>query len=193
MVLGRLRGSCVSEQTWPLGRHGCGWLAEWGCVEGIRATGYITCPVFGPAAAGSDRGHHFLLAGTVAVLSLPCVAPVENLICGIGWWRLPWSCPSWRHRFRVPAPTLAVSPSSVDRTCGGLRRLKTVLLCSFVVCLVVVGVVCQCPAPLYLALGMCVECGVGVCLYRCSRMLRCWLLYNIKRGKPFFDVSMFSD
>jgi hypothetical protein len=32
-----------------------------------------------------------------------------------------------------------VVSSSVDRICGGVHRLKAVLLCSFVVCLVVVG------------------------------------------------------
>ena len=71
LVLGRLRGSGVGKQTWPLGRHGCRWLSERGCIGGVRATGFITCPVLGLADGGGDCGRRFLLAGSVVVLPLP--------------------------------------------------------------------------------------------------------------------------
>ena len=157
LVLDRLRDSGVGEQTWPLGRHGCRWLSERGCTGGVRATGFITCPVLGLADGGGDCGRRFLLAGSVAVLLLPSCCSGRMLDPrGSDGGGCPWSCPSWRHHFGVSLRHWPYHLSSVDCTCGGLRRLKAVLLCLFVVCFVVVGVVCPCPAPLYLALGVCV-------------------------------------
>ena len=62
------------------------------------------------ADGGGVRGHRILPVGSVVVAFLLRVAPGENPIFGIGWWRLSWSFPSWRHHLGVLVSLFSVSP-----------------------------------------------------------------------------------
>ena len=86
-------------------RLGCGravmatwvaWLVMFGeawCFGRGLTPEYITYPVFS-GRRWRRRGHRFLHEGSVVVFSSLHVAPGENLISVIGWWRLSVSCPS---------------------------------------------------------------------------------------------------
>ena len=71
---------------------------------------------------GGVRGHCILLVGSVAVAFLLQVAPGENPIFGIGWWRLSWSFPSWRHHLGVLVPSFPSHLPSEEEVSGGSKK-----------------------------------------------------------------------
>mgnify|MGYP006922915486 CR=1 FL=1 len=110
--------------------HAGGWSLVVGGARMRRRGGRVGVhhlPNLVLADGGGVREHRILLVGSVAVAFLLRVAPGENPIFGIGWWRLSWSFPSWRHHLGVLAPSFSASPllGGMEVSVGSKRFVLT--------------------------------------------------------------------
>uniref|UniRef100_A0A8R7R215 Uncharacterized protein n=1 Tax=Triticum urartu TaxID=4572 RepID=A0A8R7R215_TRIUA len=109
LVVARLRDSDAGEQPWPLGWHGCRWLAERGCSRRVEHRGSsLTCPYTGRRWRCPRTSCSSLQAPSWCSHSSRLV-PGENLIFGSDDGDGPWSCPSWRHHLGALGPALSVA------------------------------------------------------------------------------------
>ena len=69
-VVGGRRVSVAGEQSWPLRRHGYGWLAEQGCDVGVEAPGTSLAQSVHWTTGTASADVVFLPVGFVVVLLL---------------------------------------------------------------------------------------------------------------------------